>query len=148
MATKKELEILLKDNCYVKGITNDCGIMYTDEFYRKLNEKLESGTNSLEAYAALGFDVDVLGENRAYAACKRAKQKVVTAKKQIKYVCGTKPMSEMGQMTPEEELAYLRSRVHVLENMLECKKNAQIFIRWHFHLRRKKNRILLLNGIL
>ena len=29
MATKKELEILLKDNCYVKGITNDCGIMYT-----------------------------------------------------------------------------------------------------------------------
>ena len=70
----------------------------------------------------MGFDVDVLGENRAYAACKRAKQKVVTAKKQIKYVCGTKPMSEMGQMTPEEELAYLRSRVHVLENMLECKK--------------------------
>ena len=122
MATKKELEILLKDNCYVKGITNDCGIMYTDEFYRKLNEKLEIGMNSLEAYATFGFDVNVLGENRAYAACKRAKQKVVTAKKQIKYVCGTKPMSEMGQMTPEEELAYLRSRVHVLENMLECKK--------------------------
>lgn len=119
---KKELEELLKDNRYVKGITNDNGIMYTDEFYALLYRKLESGDTSIKAYSSFGFDTNILGENRAYAACKRAKEKAVEPKKNIKYVNGTVPMNEMGPMTPEEELTYLRSRVHVLENMLDCKK--------------------------
>ena len=121
--TVSELKKLLKDNKYVKGFTNDSGVMYTDEFYRLLNQKLEEGIPSLDAYASFGFDINILGENRAYAACKRAKQKAMNPKKEkTSYVNGTIPRDQMGEMTPEEELAYLRSRVLVLENIIDCKK--------------------------
>lgn len=120
--TKNELETILKDNKYVKKITNDCGIMYTDEFYTELRSKINGGMDRVEAYASFGFDVDVLGENRAYAACKRAIN--YNRFKNIKLVNGTIPYDEMGEMTPEEELAYLRSRVIVLEILNRAKKNA------------------------
>lgn len=120
--TKKELETLLKDNKYVKKITNDCGIMYTDDFYNELRSKIKSGMDRLDAYASFGFDVKALGENRAYAACKRAMAKQANRFKNMKFVNGTIPSSEMGEMTPEEELTYLRSRVCFLEMAQELKK--------------------------
>lgn len=121
--TKKELEILLKDNKYVKKITNDSGIMYTEEFYREICNKINAGMDRLDAYASLGFDVEKLGENRAYAACRRAMEKSKNRFKQMKFVNGTIPYSEMGKMTPEEELDYLRSRVCFLEMAQNIKKN-------------------------
>lgn len=147
--TVNELKKLIKDNKYVKGITKDSGIMYTDEFYKLLNQKLQEGIPSLDAYASFGFDIDILGENRAFAACKRAKQKATNLKKEkITYVNGTIPRDQMGEMTPEEELAYLRSRVLVLENIIDCKKNAPFFTRWRLLLRRNKNRRIFSIGVL
>lgn len=120
--TKKELKELLKDNIYIKGITDNGGICYTKEFYSQLNEKLKS-MNPIEAYTSFGFDVNILGENRAYAAARRAKEKSnKTVVEKEKYVDGTIPSDQMGEMSLEDELIYLRSRVAFLETVEKLKK--------------------------
>ena len=119
--TKKELKELLKDNIYIKGITDNGGICYTKEFYSQLNEKLKS-MDPIEAYTSFGFDVNILGENRAYAAARRKEKANKTVVEKEKYVDGTIPSDQMGEMSLEDELIYLRSRVAFLETVEKLKK--------------------------
>lgn len=100
-------------------------IDYSDEFYIDLFEQLEQGKTATEAYSALGYNVEILGRNRADQAAKRARQK---AKNGTLYACrtfnGDKTREEMGEMTPEEEIQWLKNRNLFLEVMIDYEKKV------------------------
>jgi hypothetical protein len=82
----------------------------------------------VQAYNALGFDTKVLGEDRANAAGKRVMEKARNHKlftiDETSYD-GSVPMEQIGNLTPEEERAYLKARNHYLEEMLLTQKKMQ-----------------------
>ena len=82
----------------------------------------------VQAYNALGFDTGILGEDRANAAGKRVMQKARDNRlwtiDESNYD-GSVPMEQMGELTPEEERAYLKARNHYLEEMLTAQKKIR-----------------------
>ena len=101
-------------------------IVYHKEFYVALYKKIhEEGMTYVEAYNALGFDTKILGENRANSAGKRVMQmarenKLFTA--DPSNYDGSVPREEMGDLAPEEEIAYLKARNMYLEELVEAQK--------------------------
>lgn len=99
-------------------------LSYSKDFYVCLYKQLSMGKNHIEAYEALGFDTKKLGTDRAHAACRRA----LDMAKKDKFTVdpssydGSVPREMMGELTPEEELAYLKARNLWLESMVEYQK--------------------------
>ena len=116
------------DNPFVAGFKED-RLFYSKDFdvamYKKIHDE---GMAYVDAYNALGFDTNVLGENRANAAGKRVMEKARDHKlftiDESSYD-GSVPMEEMGKLSPEEERAYLRARNHYLEEMLVTQKKME-----------------------
>ena len=87
-------------------------------------KKLELGLNPVEAYESLGFNTKELGTNRAYNAARHARERV----SQTGYTVdpanydGSVPRELMGDLTPAEEVAYLRARNIYLESIIEAQK--------------------------
>ena len=101
-------------------------IIYSKDFYVALYKKiLDEGMTYVEAYNALGFDTKILGENRANAAGKRvmkmARENRLFTVDPGSYD-GSVPREEMGDLAPEEELAYLKARNLYLEMIVEAQK--------------------------
>lgn len=123
---KKILPFL--DNEFVDGFDED-KLYYTKDFdvamYKKIHDE---GMTYVQAYNALGFDTSVLGEDRANAAGKRAMEKARNHKlftvDETSYD-GSVPREKMGNLSPEEEMAYLKARNHYLEEMLLAQKKMQ-----------------------
>ena len=115
------------DNPFVEGFHGD-RFYYTKDFDVALYKKIQEGMTYVEAYNALGFDTKVLGEERANAAGKRVMRNVREGRlhtvDETSYD-GSVPREEMGNLTPEEECAYLRARTHYLEEMLIAQKKMQ-----------------------
>lgn len=62
------------DNPYTESLSCDNKrIIYTGQFYLKMNELLESGMSAVQAYEACGYDTKKLGRQRAEAAANKAK---------------------------------------------------------------------------
>jgi hypothetical protein len=101
-------------------------IVYHKEFYVTMYKKIhEEGMTYVEAYNALGFDTKILGENRANSAGKRVMQmarenKLFTV--DPSNYDGSVPREEMGNLAPEEEIAYLKARNIYLEELVEAQK--------------------------
>ena len=101
-------------------------IVYHKEFYVAMYKKIhEEGMTYVEAYNALGFDTKILGENRANSAGKRVMQmarenKLFTV--DPSNYDGSVPREEMGDLAPEEEIAYLKARNMYLEELVEAQK--------------------------
>ena len=114
------------ENDFVASFSNG-KIRYTKDFYMVMHKAIESGMTYTAAYESLGFDLSVLGTDRANSAGKRAEQMAKEGK--LNYVDpasydGSVPREKMPEnMTPEEELAYLKARNHYLETIHEAKKN-------------------------
>ena len=93
------------------------------------------GMTYVQAYNALGFDTNILGEDRANAAGKRVMQKARDNKlftiDETNYD-GSVPREQMGNLTPEEERAYLIARNHYLEEMLLAQKKIQSELEEYF----------------
>ena len=93
--------------------------------YKKIHDE---GMTYVQAYNALGFDTNILGEDRANAAGKRVMKKAREQKlftiKDSNYD-GSVPIDQMGNLTPEEERAYLKARNHYLEEMILAQKKIQ-----------------------
>ena len=90
--------------------------------YKKIHDE---GMTYVEAYNALGFDTKILGENRANSAGKRVMQmarenKLFTV--DPSNYDGSVPREEMGELAPEEEIAYLKARNMYLEELVEAQK--------------------------
>ena len=116
------------DNPFVVGFKED-RLFYSKDFDVALYKKIhDEGMTYVEAYNALGFDTNVLGENRANAAGKRVMEKARDHKlftiDESSYD-GSVPMEEMGKLSPEEERAYLKARNHYLEEMLVTQKKME-----------------------
>ena len=101
-------------------------IVYHKEFYVAMYKKIhEEGMTYVEAYNALGFDTKILGENRANSAGKRVMQmaredRLFTA--DPSNYDGSVPREEMGNLAPEEEIAYLKARNMYLDELVESQK--------------------------
>ena len=101
-------------------------IAHHKEFYVAMSKKIhEEGMTYVEAYNALGFDTKILGENRANSAGKRVMQmarenKLFTV--DPSNYDGSVPREEMGNLAPEEEIAYLKARNMYLEELVEAQK--------------------------
>lgn len=101
-------------------------IVYHKEFYVAMYKKIhEEDMTYVEAYNALGFDTKILGENRANSAGKRVMQmarenKLFTV--DPSNYDGSVPREEMGNLAPEEEIAYLKARNMYLEELVEAQK--------------------------
>lgn len=115
------------DNPFVEGFHED-RLYYSKDFDVAMYKKIQEGMTYVEAYNALGFDTKVLGEDRANAAGKRVMRKARDHKlftiDETSYD-GSVPREEMGSLTPEEEVAYLKARNHYLEEMLKAQKKMQ-----------------------
>lgn len=116
------------DNEFVTGFKKD-RLFYSKDFdiamYKKIHDE---GMTYVEAYNALGFDTNILGTDRANAAGKRVMQKAKDNKLftiDAANYDGSVPMEQMGNLTPEEERAYLKARNHYLEEMLLAQKKIR-----------------------
>ena len=73
MSDADEIIQLYRDNPYVDHIESNGSIHYTYECYMTLYNKIVHGQmDRLEAYASLGFDLEVVGRDRAKQAAYRA----------------------------------------------------------------------------
>lgn len=116
------------DNEFVTGFHED-RLYYSKDFDIALYKKIhDEGMTYVQAYNALGFDTGILGEDRANAAGKRVMQKARDNRlwtiDESNYD-GSVPMEQMGELTPEEERAYLKARNHYLEEMLTAQKKIR-----------------------
>ncbi|MFI3173301.1 MAG: hypothetical protein R3Y58_13175 [Eubacteriales bacterium] len=116
------------DNEFVAGFKED-RLFYSKDFdiamYKKIHEE---GMTYVEAYNALGFDTNILGVDRANAAGKRVMQKARDNKlftiDESNYD-GSVSIEQMGNLSPEEERAYLKARNHYLEEMIVAQKKIR-----------------------
>jgi hypothetical protein len=116
------------DNEFVTGFHED-RLFYSKDFdiamYKKIHDE---GMTYVQAYNALGFDTKILGEDRANGAGKRVMQKArdnrLFTLDETNYD-GSVPREQMGNLTPEEERAYLKARNHYLEEMILAQKKIQ-----------------------
>lgn len=123
------------DNEFVTGFKED-RLYYSKDFDVAMYKKIqEEGMTYVGAYNALGFDTKILGENRANAAGKRVMEKARDHKlittSETSYD-GSVPLEMMGQLTPEEERAYLKARNHYLEEMLLTQKKMRFELEGNF----------------
>ena len=70
--TPPALKKAAENKRYVSAVHGD-KIYYTKEFYRAMYDAVHNGKGAVDAYASLGFDVRELGEDRAFAAARRAR---------------------------------------------------------------------------
>ena len=119
------------DNPFLEDFHGN-SIVYHKDFYVAMYKKIhDEGMTYVEAYNALGFDTQVLGENRANSAGKRVMQlaaqgKLFTADPAS--YDGSVPREEMGKLAPEEELAYLKARTMYLEELVEAQKKIPLLL--------------------
>ena len=119
------MEALIKatDNEFVDDLQGD-RLIYSKDFYIVLRKKLDAGMGAVEAYESLGFDTKELGKDRAYAAAQRAKNMDINENYYIdpSNYDGSAPREMMGELSPAEELAYLKARNMFLEEIVEAQK--------------------------
>lgn len=116
------------DNPFVTGFKGE-RLFYSKDFDVAMYKKItEEKMTYVQAYNALGFDTEVLGTDRANAAGKRAMEKARNNKlftiDEISYD-GSVPMDQMGNMSPEEERAYLKARTRYLEEVIIAQKKIR-----------------------
>lgn len=118
----------IEDNPYVERFDAESGrITYARGFHHALYERIhDEGMTYTDAYAALGFDLAVLGTNRALSAGRRTMEMARNNqldRRRIRYD-GSVPPDQMGQLAPDEELAYLRARNLYLEAVVRAQKKV------------------------
>jgi len=99
-------------------------ITYSKSLYIVMAKLMKNGKSAVEAYEACGFDVSRLGEDRAYAAARKAKKMASRPDYGLDPgdYDGSVPREMMGDLTPEELAAYNQARVYYLERVVELQK--------------------------
>lgn len=112
------------DNPFVDGYSHG-KFQYSKDFDVAMYKQIQEGKSYVEAYNALGFDTDILGTDRANSAGKRVMEKAREHKlftiDETSYD-GSVPREDMGNLTAEEEHAYLKARTHYLEELIKGQK--------------------------
>ena len=121
--TPPALKKAAENKRYVSAVHGN-KIYYTKEFYRAMYDAVHNGKGAMDAYASLGFDVRELGEDRAFAAARRAEQMSETGFAKMTDFDGTRARSEYGKLTPDEEIAYYKARNLYLEMLIKLEKKT------------------------
>ena len=122
--TPPALKKAAENKRYVSAVHGN-KIYYTKEFYRAMYDAVHNGKGAVDAYASLGFNVRELGEDRAFAAARRAEQMSETGFAKMTDFDGTRARSAYGKLTPDEEIAYYKARNLYLEMLIKLEKKKQ-----------------------
>lgn len=124
-ATDEQARERLLANPYVERFENG-RITYSRNFHVEMYRRIhDQRMTYVQAYEDLGFDVGFLGTNRANNAGKRTMEMYRSNRLFAPDPGdwdGTVPMAEMGDLAPEQELAYLRARNRYLEAVVQAQK--------------------------
>lgn len=122
-----EVRERLLANEYVVRFENN-RITYSRDFHIEMYRRIHDlRMTYVQAYEDLGFDVGLLGTNRANAAGRRTMEMYRSNRLFAADPGdwdGTVPMGEMGDLPPEQELAYLRARNLYLEAVVKALKKT------------------------
>lgn len=115
-------------------------ITYSKSFYIVMAKLMKNGKSAVEAYEACGFDVSRLGEDRAYAAARKAKKMASRPDYGLDPgdYDGSVPREMMGDLTPEELAAYNQARVYYLERVIELQKKIPSILEEYLTSSKKK----------
>ena len=119
---------------YVRSIAKNGDIYYTDEFYSEMYHKMaDEHMSAMKAYAALGFNTEMLSESRAASAGTRAFQRMEKKEPFVNnpadYDSGT-TFEEMimrfskGNMDKDDLYANMAARLIYLEEMQKALKKT------------------------
>lgn len=133
--TEKEIEILAQ-NQYVKSVSKK-GITYTEEFKREYISESEKGKSSTEIFEEHGFDMTILGKDRAKSAGKRWRtaynENGLTGLEDTRKISSGRPRTK--DLSLEEKFARLEAQNLLLKAEIELLKKIDMAER---RLRRKK----------
>jgi hypothetical protein len=119
-------------NGYVRSVGKR-GIEYTTKFYAEIIDRMQSRhESSTQAYAAMGFDVEVLGAERAYQAAKHARQRQKedrlrrTSPAKFNGTLTEAETPGFDELTDEECLAYYQARLIYLQALANAQKKLNL----------------------
>lgn len=122
------------NNKYVRSISKGGNIYYTDDFYSDMYHKMKvERMTAVNAYAALGFNIEMLSEARAMSAGTRAIQRMekkAPFANNIADYDSSKPFEEMmrsyinGNIKKEDLYANMAARLIYLEEMHKVLKKT------------------------
>jgi len=112
--TQEEIKEL-RENRYVKRVSEKSVITYTDEFKEYFMGEYQKGATPTQILRSAGFDTKMLGEDRIKGIRKRYKKMA----ERPKGLCDTRKGSSGRQrtkdLTPEELIQRLRHKIKYLE---------------------------------
>ncbi|KIX90962.1 hypothetical protein TP70_05365 [Staphylococcus microti] len=127
----------LKLNKFVQNVTPKA-ITYTEEFREHFVEEYEKGKLPSQIFREAGFDTTILGER-----VKSFKKRVLAMKKRPEGLRDTRKDSSgrlrFSEMTPEEEIEYLKHKIALQNQQIEALKKANSINRRASKAMRKKN---------
>lgn len=127
--TEEEIEIL-KQNKYVKRV-GPKGITYTDELKQLAISEMEKGLLSTEIFEKAGFDITILGRDRARSSIKRwkaaYKKAGVMGLQDTRKGASGRPLER--ELSLEEQLERKEARIKFLEVQLEFQKKLDMIER-------------------
>ena len=109
---------------------------YTKDAYVAMAKYLfDEGMTPLEAFRAMGFDPDVLGEDQANRLAQRARKLYEEdpdfTKKKYNYD-GAIDIKKMPHLSQDEELAFMEARIEYLQKLIEAGKELNKLLRKRF----------------
>lgn len=117
----------LKKNPYVKAVSEK-GITYTDEFKALAIREYERGKNSREIFEAAGFDIDLVGIDRARSSLKRwraaYKEKGLSGLEDSRKYSSGRPL--VREISLEEKYARFEAQNNLLRAENELLKKIQL----------------------
>jgi hypothetical protein len=138
--TEKEIEIL-KQNKYVKRV-GPKGITYTDEMKQLVISEIEKGMFPIEIFENAGFDISIIGQERARSSIKRWKaaynKSGVLGLQDTRKKSSGRPLQR--ELSLEEENERLKAKNKFLEVQLEFQKKLDMIERGVYTHKNKKKR--------
>lgn len=118
---------LLKKHPYVKAVSEK-GITYTDEFKAIAIKEYKEGKSSREIFEDAGFDIDLVGIERAKSALKRwraaYKEKGLSGLEDTRKYCSGRSLER--ELSLEEKYARLEAQNAILRAENELLKKIEL----------------------
>lgn len=138
--TEKEIGIL-KQNKYVKRV-GPKGITYTDEMKQLVISEIEKGMFPIEIFEKAGFDISIIGGERARSSIKRwkaaYKKSGVMGLQDTRKGASGRPLER--ELSLEEQLEREKAKNKFLEVQLEFQKKLDMIERGVYTRKNKRKR--------
>lgn len=134
--TKEQIE-QLSTNPYVQKVSEKA-ITYTEEFREEFSRRYSQGETPSVILTSMGFDTRILGQRRIGNIARRCKLMMERGSFEDTRV-GASGRSRTKEMTPEEEIAYLKHKVEYQKQQIEALKKIQFVEKKKIWKQQKKN---------